>query len=68
MAIQVGTPEGLFDLGPFEDAFGRQWDMAPDGDRFVFRRIPGDQVAGGTEGLIFVQNWFEELRARVPVP
>ena len=25
-------------------------------------------VAGGTEGLIFVQNWTQELLERVPVP
>ena len=40
--------------------------MAPDGARFIFQRNLGAQVGGGTEGLVFVLNWFEELQARVP--
>ena len=62
------TPEGLFDLAPFTNNFGRDWDMAPDGDRFIFLRTLAEQVAGETEGLVFVQNWTQELLERVPVP
>ena len=62
------TPEALFDLAPFDDPRGRSWDMAPDGARFIFQRTLGAQVAGETEGLVFVQNWLEELNERVPVP
>ncbi len=62
------TPEALFDLAPFDDPRGRGWDMAPDGARFIFQRTLGAQVAGETAGLVFVQNWFEELNERVPVP
>ena len=64
--FRPSTPEGLFDLAPFASLVGREWDIAPDGDRFIFLRNLGEQVAGGTEGLVFVQNWFEELQARVP--
>ena len=68
------TPEVLFDLsrwglglGP---ELGRQFDIAPDG-RFI---LPTSGTAAQTSddepfnGLIFVENWFEELAARVPVP
>ena len=27
-----------------------------------------ENVAGGTEGLVFVLNWHQELLERVPVP
>ncbi len=39
----------------------RSWDIHPDGDRF----IAVEQPAGITEILI-LQNWFEELKERVP--
>ena len=66
------TPEALFDLnrwglglGP---DLGRQFDIAPDG-RFL---LPISETAEQTgdepfNGLIFVENWFEELKERVPV-
>ena len=65
-----GTPEPLFSLSRYETAGGpedaRLWDLAPDGDRFLIR-TPGTATRT-TDGLIFVQNWFEELKERVPVP
>ena len=64
--FRPSTPEALFDLALFEDPRGRVWDMAPGEERFIFQRNLADQVAGGTEGLVFVLNWFEELQARVP--
>ena len=62
------TPEALFDLAPFDDPRGRGWHITPDGAGFIFSRTLGAQVAGGTEGLVFVQNWHQELLERVPVP
>ena len=64
------TPERLFDLGPFDlTVRGRGWDIAPDGDRFIFRRGAA-QTSGAApfNGLVFVQNWTQELLERVPVP
>ena len=69
------TPELLVSLvalavggGPNE---ARTFDLAPDGDRFIFR-TPETAVQTSDEqpfnGLIFVEHWFEELTARVPVP
>ena len=37
-----------------------------DGDHFIFLGSGGDQQTG-VDGLILVANWFEELKARVPV-
>ena len=69
------TPEPLFSLSGYGigggAATGRRFDVAPDGDRFIVRK-PG--TAGQTSddepfnGLIFVQNWHQELLERVPVP
>ena len=42
---------------------GTEFDIAPDGERFLFLSTHAEADA---EGLIFVQNWFEELQARVP--
>ena len=64
------TPEPLFSfssyavLGPV-----RPFDLAPDGDRFIFRKSGTAEQTSGDDpfnGLIFVDNWFEELKARVP--
>ena len=47
----------------------RYFDLAPTGDRFIFL-TPGTAEMTDDDpfnGLIFVENWFEELTARVPV-
>ena len=66
--FNAATPESLFIRTGFAASAGREYDIAPDGERFLFLRGQGGQVADGNPGLVFVQNWFEELRARVPVP
>ena len=74
-----GTPEPLFSLsgptgaeqmvgGPLG---GRRFDIAPDGDRFIIRTSGAVEQTDDDapfDGLIFVENWFEELMERVPVP
>ena len=66
------TPEPLFSLLPGMiggAADGRRFDIAPDGDRFIVRRLGGTEQTGDDEpfnGLIYVQNWFQELTERVP--
>ena len=68
------TPEALFSLTGYLVVGGggeRQFDLAPDGDRFIFLKRGGDaQTSDGDpfNGLIFVENWFEELKERVPLP
>ena len=65
------TPERLLtDSGWDTSGGGRQYDIAPDGDRFVFLKSAGDVGTSEAEsfnGLIFIENWFEELKARVPI-
>ena len=66
------TPEPLFSLDAYVagGGAGRQFDLAPDGDRFIFRgRGTAQQTSENPfNGLTFVLNWFEELKARVPLP
>ena len=65
------TPEPLFSLSGYAVGSGpteaRVFDLAPDGDRFIFRRTGTAAQTSDLNGLIFVEHWFEELTARVPV-
>jgi hypothetical protein len=45
----------------------RAFDISPDGERFLMLRPLADDRYAGLTRLIVVQNWFEELEARVPV-
>ena len=70
--FSAGTPEPLFSTAGYLTTGGvRQWDIAPDGDRFVFRK-PTERVGQTGDdffnGLIFVENWVQELTERVPSP
>ena len=68
------TPEPLFRrlqgmLGG--SGVGRRFDIAPVGDRFIVpKRGTAEQTSDDEpfNGLVLVLNWFEELKARVPVP
>ena len=60
-----GTPEKLFE-GPYVlSSPGQSFDIAPDG-RFLMVKEDGDTGARAPDTMIIVQNWVEELRARVP--
>jgi len=68
--LRPGKPVVLF-AGRFGgSAFGAQpgigYDVSPDGKRFLMLRSASPQ-SGATEVRV-VQDWFEELRRRVPVP
>ena len=71
--FRARTPERLLDVSNYRTVgvTGRQYDLAPDGDRFIFL-TPEKVVQTSDEepfnGLIFVEHWFEELTARVPTP
>jgi hypothetical protein len=41
----------------------RSYDVTPDGQRFLFTRMPPVQTR---PRVVMVLNWFDELRARVP--
>jgi serine/threonine-protein kinase len=63
--VAVGTPQKLFE-GPFWLSGGAQsFDVAPDGRRFVMVRAEEPRATTPAQILI-VENWLEELKARVP--
>jgi eukaryotic-like serine/threonine-protein kinase len=70
-AFRPGTPAVLFELPPVyrsEARITRQWDIAPDSERFLVFN-PG-QVAATSEAshsrMVVVLNWYEELKRLVP--
>ena len=62
--IELGRPEVLF-RGPFvlPLAFGRNYDVSSDGQRFLMVRRPEQDEA--LERLTVVLNWLDELKQRV---
>jgi Tol biopolymer transport system component len=63
--FKAGLPRMLFE-GYNTTIGGTNYDVSPDGQRFAM--VQGSQTAGvvGPVELCLVQNWFEELKARVP--
>jgi len=69
--FSLGTPKALFRSwygGVFTSA-GEQWDISPDGKRFLMMKEtgPAASAGGGPLKINIVLNWFEELKRRVPV-
>jgi WD40 repeat protein len=61
-AFNAGTPRPLFSLQGYRRARNRpQYDVGPDG-RFVMIRESGRSA---TRGVVYAENWFAELLARV---
>ena len=63
-AFAFGKASVVFDLTDTLLAVYRNYDIAPDGSRFAL--IKPERQRGSTQFLI-VENWFEELKQRVPV-
>jgi Tol biopolymer transport system component len=65
-AFHAGQPRALFELHGARSvgSFSSEWDVAPDGKRFLVIKTPETQAAGTK--LQVVENWFEELRRRIP--
>ena len=68
--FRPGTPTVMFDLPPFYRSaarIGRQWDIAPDGERFLIMN-PGEGATGehSQSRIVVVLNWHEELKRLVP--
>ena len=58
----VGSPRELFSVAGYRTARNRQeYDIAPDDRRFVMIR----NQAGGANAVVYVENWFSELKAKV---
>jgi Tol biopolymer transport system component len=68
--FEPGTVTKLLD-GPYllapPPALGRMYDVSPDGRRFLMMKESrtSDEPAASAR-IIFVQNWFEELKRRAP--
>ena len=62
-AFNPGTPKALFSLGGYRRARNRQqYDISPDGKRFIMIRESGNP---GGRGVVYVENWFAELTAKM---
>ncbi len=66
--LRLGEPEQLFrlreDLSYLDARYSTPWDVGPDGQFVMARSV--DAGAGARTPLVVVENWFEEIRARVP--
>jgi hypothetical protein len=64
--FEAGKPRLLFDQPGFLYATpARTWDISLDGKRFLMVKLDEGRPTPVTE-LVFVQNWFEELKRLVP--
>ena len=63
-AFLAGTPETLFESGDLQSAWGRSYDVAPDGRGFLIT-LSKEQPTAPAQ-MIFVQHWLEELKQLVP--
>ncbi|HKQ98297.1 MAG TPA: protein kinase [Candidatus Polarisedimenticolia bacterium] len=57
-SFEVGRPEKLFDLTPSLQA---DWDIAPDGSRFLMIQGETSNAAAGRNMVKLTFNWFEDL-------
>jgi serine/threonine-protein kinase len=67
-AWRVGTPTVVLKGGYYTGGGGlsRQYDVSPDGRRFLMIKLGGGDDTAGARNLIVVQNWLEALRVGVP--
>jgi serine/threonine-protein kinase len=64
--FSAGTPTTLFERSyEIPNVGGRQFDVAPDGRRFLMMKQSDQTKEPGR--LIVVENWFTELQQRVPL-
>jgi len=64
--FSAGRPVAMFGNADLAVPWGRSYDVAPDGRRFLLA-LRGDEPARPTE-MVFVQNWLDELKRLVPTP
>ena len=73
MAVPVRSAPA-FGAGRSEEFFtesyivliGRNYDIAPDGHRFLMVKPVETTEGGSRNDVVLVQNWFEELKRLVP--
>ena len=65
-AFLAGTPEAVFESADLRTAWGRSYDVASDGRRFLLTLNKEAPTNLAPAQMIFVQHWFEELKRLVP--
>ena len=63
--FSAGTPRVLFEGRYGATSAVRPYDVSADGRRFLMVQQK-ERPAVSVSNMVLVQNWFEELRARVP--
>jgi serine/threonine-protein kinase len=63
-SFSAGQPRRLFPVKAFGGRLGADFEISPDGQRFLFI-LDGPPAAVRPSHLVVVQNWAEELRARL---
>ena len=64
-SLQSQTPRELF-ATQFVGLTGYEYDVASDGERFVVIKRPDEEAQPERSQIMFVLNWFEELKAKAP--
>ena len=59
-----GTPRQLFSMDPYYEGLNLNWDISPDGQRFLM--VKRSEATVARSSIVLVQNWFEELTRLVP--
>ena len=69
--LRIGTPRQLFEFDPrvlwFVGGLVRNYDVALDGQRFYVMQARNPPPPPVVTHINLIQNWFEELKAKVPV-
>ena len=71
--FSVGTEEGLFEADQFYFGPRDGYAVSPEGDRFLMLRTGGfssdpEDIGPERSQLNVVQDWYQELAQRVPLP
>jgi hypothetical protein len=68
-AFSSGAPRVLFAAGEYARSPGnRAYDVTPDDQRFVMLRSLDDSASKLPVQLVLVDNWMEELKAKLKRP
>jgi hypothetical protein len=65
--FRAGTPKKLFESVDLRSAWGRSYDVAADGRRFLMTLDKEPATNPAPAQMVFVQNWFQELKRLVPI-
>ncbi len=64
--LQAGIAEPLFDMAAYShQPFVRLWEVSPDSRRLLMIKQPGAVSDDGQLEIVWIQNWFEELKRLV---